>query len=256
MTVTTTPPTTMRTIPPESARHNPVTMAVVGPGYLPESLVTLTGVSWGTYESLLADLADARSPRLTYDRGTLEIMSPSSPHERANRALALVIEMVAMEWDIHLLDFGTTTFRRADLERGFEPDTCFYIANVASVSGRRPIDPAIDPPPDLLIEMEVTTSAIPKLPLFAALGIPEVWRTTPEGVTILTLRDGDYVPVLASPAFPPLTTAVLTRFLDDGYTMERSPWLRSIRSWAVDHPHPGGGGERDEGDTSSGSPAE
>ena len=235
MTVTTTPPTATNAAPSEPA-HGEAVATTVDEGYAPGSLVTLTGVRWETYESLLADLADPGSPRLTYDRGTLEIMSPSSPHERANRALALVVEMVAMEWDINLLDFGTTTFRRADLERGFEPDTCFYIDHVASVSGRRPIDPAVDPPPDLVMEMEVTTSAIPKLPLFAAMGIPEVWRTTPEGVTILTLRDGEYVPVVTSPAFPSLTAEVLTRFLDDGYTMTRSAWLRSIRAWAVNLP--------------------
>src|SRR5437016_2292660 len=100
-----------------------------------EQRVVLYDVSWATYELLLTDHLDSSSPRFTYDRGTLEIMSPSNKHERINRSLALMVEVIAeerqLEWDNH----GSTTFRRKDLERGFEPDSCFYFQNAERIRG-------------------------------------------------------------------------------------------------------------------------
>src|SRR5215207_2585581 len=110
---------------------------VLGP---PEQRVTLHNVSWETYERLLADLGDSSAPRLTYDRGTLEIMSPSSEHERYNRTAAQIVEELAVELNINIDSLGSTTFRREDLDRGFEPDSCFYIRNVAGVRGKKRID--------------------------------------------------------------------------------------------------------------------
>gem|GEM_PF-156654 len=247
MTTTTTAPTTAtRTataaVPapdsnPPSATH----------GYEPGSLMTLTGVRWETYESLLSDLAESSSPRVTYDRGTLEIMSPTLIHEGDHRSLGDIVLTVAVEWEIDVRDVGSVTVRRADLQRGFEADTSFYVQHAAVMRGKVRLDLDVDPPPDLLIEMEVTTSAIAKLPLFAAMGIPEVWRVTPERVAIFTLREGAYDPTPTSIAFPPLTSEVLTRFLMEGRTMPSTRWIRGIRAWAMDHPHPGDQADGDEG---------
>src|SRR5579859_1343156 len=93
----------------------------------PEQRVILHDVRWKTYEELLHDLESSSAPRLTYDRGTLEIMSPLPEHERYNRAIASVVDTAAMEWGFEIDALGSTTFRREDLERGFEPDSCFYI---------------------------------------------------------------------------------------------------------------------------------
>jgi Uma2 family endonuclease len=105
-----------------------------------EETVLLRNISWRTYEDLLCDFQDHSSPRLAYDRGVLEIMSPSPEHERYNRALALLVEVVAEETDLDIETLGSATVKRQDLLRGFEPDSCFYIQNAEKIRGKTRID--------------------------------------------------------------------------------------------------------------------
>src|ERR671939_1507804 len=161
----------------------------------PEQRVILHNVRWETYERLLADLQDSSAPRLTYDRGTLEIMSSSSEHERYNRTIAQVVEELAVEMEIDLDNLGSTTFRREDLDRGFEPDSCFYIQNAVRVRGKKRIDLTVDPPPDLVIEIDITSPSLDKFPIYAAVGVPEVWRYDGTHVTMYRLTGERYVEV-------------------------------------------------------------
>src|SRR5947209_5408564 len=115
--------------------------------------VRLHNVSWETYERLTADLADQSSPRLIYDRGVLEIMSPLLEHERANRRFAHLVNVLGRELKINVLDCGSTTFKRPDLKRGFEADTCFYIQREPEIREKTKLDAEKDPPPDLVIEI-------------------------------------------------------------------------------------------------------
>ncbi|MDP9356919.1 MAG: Uma2 family endonuclease, partial [Chloroflexota bacterium] len=112
--------------------------AVAGP---PEQRILLRNVAWETYERLLADHLDSSAPRFAYDRGLLEIVRPSTEHETVNRTLALLVEVVAEELGIDVLNVGSMTFRRQDLQRGFEPGSSFYIQHESSVRGRTQIDP-------------------------------------------------------------------------------------------------------------------
>ncbi len=203
-------------------------IAVVAPA---EQRIVLRNVSWLTYERLLADLGDSSSPRLTYDRGTLEIMGPSEDHEEANRALASLLDVIIEELDIDARTLGSTTFRREDLDRGFEPDSCFYIQNVARVKGKRKIDLTQDPPPDLVIEVDISSSSLDKLAIYAHLGVPETWRFDGETLTIHRLSAGGYTKSKSSLAFPFLSAARLTQFLKEAGTQKRSRWLRSVRDW-------------------------
>jgi Uma2 family endonuclease len=196
-----------------------------------EQRVVLHNVSWQTYERLLAELGECSSLRLTYDRGSLEIMSPSEEHEELNRALAFLVETLITELDLDARSLGSATFRREDLERGFEPDSCFYIQNVARIKGKRKLDLSKDPPPDLLIEVDLTSSSLHKLAIYARLGVPEVWRCDKERVRIHKLLESGYEESLSSLAFPFLTAAKLSDFLKAGQTSRRSQWLRSIREW-------------------------
>lgn len=198
----------------------------------PEQRVTLHNVSWETYERLLADLRDSSAPRLTYDRGTLEIMSPSSEHERYNRTAAQIVEELAVEMDVHIDSLGSTTFRREDLDRGFEPDSCFYIGNAAGVRGKKRVDLSTDPPPDLVIEIDITSPSLDKLPLFAKAGVPEVWRFDGSRLAIYELSGGAYLERDASVAFPAVTAAAVTAFIKDSETMDRPEWVRRLRAWA------------------------
>jgi Uma2 family endonuclease len=199
---------------------------------LPDQVITLHDVAWETYERLLADHGDSSGPRLTYDRGELEILGPSAGHEMVNRTLALLVELVAAERDIEVLNVGSMTFKREDLQRGFEPDTSFYIQNEERVRDRTEIDLSVDPPPDLVIEIEVSRSMIAKLPLYAAMGVNEVWRWNGERVTILRLAGDSYREELLSVALPPLTGEILKRFMSENRSVRRTVWVRRIREWA------------------------
>lgn len=200
----------------------------------PERRVTLRNVSWETYERLLADLRDSSAPRMTYDRGTLEIMSPSSEHERYNRAVAQIVEELAVELDVDIESLGSTTFRREDIDRGFEPDSCFYVQNVLSVRGKKRIDLGEDPPPDLVIEIDITSPSLDKFPIFAQAGVPEVWRFDGTRLAVYELAGGSYRERDTSVAFPMVAAADLTAFVRESETTARPEWVRKLRAWARD----------------------
>ncbi|MGD0220720.1 MAG: Uma2 family endonuclease [Terriglobia bacterium] len=197
-----------------------------------EQRFVLRHVSWATYEGLLADHADAVSPRFTYSEGMLEIMSPSSEHEELNEALATIADIVAEERQVEFKRLGSTTFRRRDLERGTEPDECFYIQNVERIRGKKEIDLSVDPPPDLVIEVEITSPAVPKLPVYARLGVPEIWLHDGRAPRILRLAADQYASSDRSGVFPCLTESVLSEFLEQSKTLSTLNWRRVVRTWA------------------------
>jgi len=205
-----------------------MTAAIQAP---PEQRVVLHNLSWQTYDRLLEEVAGCSSLRLTYDRGTLEIMSPSEEHEELNRSLAYLIEALITELDLESRSLGSATFRREDLDRGFEADSCFYIQSAPQVAGKRKIDLSIDPPPDLVVEVELTSSAVDKLDLYAHLRVPELWRCSADAVRILGLVSGRYEESLSSLAFPFLTAEKLSELLRQGRSARRSQWVRSLRAW-------------------------
>lgn len=197
-----------------------------------EQRVVLHNVGWETYERLLADHENSSAPRFTYDRGELEIMSPSPEHEAYNRSIALLVEFLAEELGIDVYDLGSTTFRREDLERGFEPDSCFYVQSEERVRGKDRIDLTVDPPPDLVIEIDITSPSINKLPIYARLGVPEVWRYDGRVLTILALKGAEHAEVDESIVLPPLNAAALTDFVEKSTSTRRTVWLKTVREWA------------------------
>jgi Uma2 family endonuclease len=197
----------------------------------PEQKVILTGVSWDTYERLLSDLENQSVPRLTFDRGLLEIMSPSSEHERYNRTIALLVEVCAEELEIDVDNLGSTTFRREDIERGFDPDSCFYVQNAGAVRGKARIDLTSDPAPDLVIEIDITSGSLDKLPIYAQAGVSEIWRFDGENLMIFQRVEDDYARVAASIIFPLLDSEILTGFIRESTKLGRTAWLRKLRIW-------------------------
>lgn len=201
----------------------------------PEQRIILENTSWETYERLLAEHPNSASPRFTYDNGRLELMILSVEHERPNRRLALLVELIASEFDVDVEAVGSNTFRREDLLKGFEPDSAFYIGYHAEmVRGKKRIDLSEDPPPDLVIEVDITSPSLPRFPIFAATGVPEVWRHDGRQVEIFKLDTSlqSYELVVQSLALPSVTGEVLTRFLRDGETMKNTVWMRAVRDWA------------------------
>jgi Uma2 family endonuclease len=198
----------------------------------PEPRVVLYGISWETYERLLEDLADRSVPHLAFDQGVLEIMSPTPEHEEYNRMLALFVDVIAEEFQMNIRSLGSMTIKRQDLLKGFEPDSCFYIQSVARIRGKRRIDMIQDPPPDLSIEIDVTSSSLDRFSIFARIGVPEVWRYDGSQVCIFTLTEGQYIEVTQSVAFPLVGRETITQFLEESLELERLPWLRRLRAWA------------------------
>ena len=129
-----------------------------------EQRVLLRNISWETYERLLDERGDSRVPRLAYDRGDLEIMSPSSEHESVAYFVALLVAVLAEEMRVNAYGVGSTTYRRGDIGQGFEPDSSFYIRNEERIRGKPRIDLSADPPPDLVIEVDITSPSLDKFP--------------------------------------------------------------------------------------------
>jgi len=193
----------------------------------------LHGVSWATYESLLADFQDSHAAHFAYDRGTLEIIvAPSAKHEESNRTLSLFVDLITGEWDIEVRRLGSTTFTREDLSKGFEPDSCFYIQNVERIRDKEEIEVAVDPPPDLVIEIDITSPSLNKFPIYAAVGVPEVWRYQGGRVQIFQRTGEQYIAVEQSTVLPPLTSLILTQFLEENRTSRSPDWLRRVQEWA------------------------
>ena len=193
--------------------------------------VVLYGVTWSTYEALLAE-TDRSGTRFTYDRGMLEIMSPSEQHERFKKLIGRMIETLTEELGIPIRSAGSTTWKSEIKQQGLEPDECYYLANEPRVRGRREADLSVDPPPDLALEVEITSRWIDKMHIYANLGIPEVWRY--DGKTLRTEQlqsDGSYLPQSRSTALPLMPLTELGRFLDRRDTTDETSWIRSFRQW-------------------------
>lgn len=155
-----------------------------------EQRVVLRSVSWATYQAL-ADESDHAAGRITYDQGVMELMSPSMAHEHAAALLGRFVEQYSLVRDIELRTVKSTTFRRQDLRRGFEADEAYYIQNAPRMRDRCEVDLPLDPPPDLVIEIDLSRSSIDKLGILAAMGVPEVWRYDDQTLWCGVL-DGDH----------------------------------------------------------------
>jgi Uma2 family endonuclease len=203
----------------------------------PGQRATIENVSWDEYEELMAAReAAGRYFRLTYDQGSLEIMPTSLAHELFKKILALLIEAWLSETGGSYLPGGNVTVKLRLKKRGFEPDECYYIQNRSRMAGRRELDPATDPPPDLVIEAEVSRTVTRRLTVFAGLGVPEVWRYDGTRVTVLLLGpDGEYAESPASRAVPTFPFAEVPRFValaessDDYAVVDREfrAWVRA-----------------------------
>jgi Uma2 family endonuclease len=191
--------------------------------------IQLTGISWQTYETLLTELGD-RHLRLTYNRGQLEIMTPSPEHELSKKVLGRFVETLAEETNLPIYPLGSTTFKRPQLS-GVEPDECFYICHIEAVRGKKRLDLTEDPAPDLVLEIDITNSSPHRLQVYQDLGVAEIWVYNGESLVIQQLQNGSYVTSASSQFFPTLPIPKLAGFLQQSKKMDYLELVKTFRNW-------------------------
>lgn len=188
------------------------------------------GVSWDTYLQLLEELDDDRSVRLTFYHGALEIMSPKRLHEQVTRLIDMVVTLLAFELGLNVDNCGAMTLRVASAQRGGEPDSCFYIANEAAVRGVEELDLQVHPPPDIVLEVDITSPSLDKLGLYLAARVPEVWRYDGAHMSFHALIANEYEDASNSLSFPHLTAHMLERYLTIGREQGSTAMLQMVKS--------------------------
>ncbi len=200
-------------------------------GVLKLPFVVLHNITWQTYQALLVDMGEHRSARITYDRGTLEIKMPSKLHELINRLLERIITTLTEELGMNVLPLGSTTFDSEAVEQGVEPDSCFYIQNADRVNPEDNAPPQ-DFPPDLVVEVDITSSSRSRLNIYKSMGVPEIWHYSRQGLAILQLHQGKYVECEYSLTFALLSTETLEKFLERGkQSKNHNSLINELRMW-------------------------
>ncbi|MEA5504360.1 Uma2 family endonuclease [Halotia wernerae UHCC 0503] len=197
---------------------------------LPGQRIILEDVSWQVFEAILNELGEHRGSRVAYSQGTLEIMAPLPEHERAKVIIGDLVKALLDELDLNWESLGSTTFKRKDKTAGIEPDDCFYIQNYRLMIGKDRIDLTVDPPPDLAIEIDVTSKT--QISAYEALKVPEIWRYENGKIEINLLQGEQYIKSQTSLIFPNFPIIeLITRFVEMARTTGTSSALRAFRKW-------------------------
>lgn len=198
---------------------------------LPEgALLRLQNVGWDDYEHLLSQMNALPGHRVTYDRGRLFIMSPNREHEFYKELISGLARVLADELDVIVEGGGATTLKSKLLKKGAEPDTCFYVQNASRVIGKLTFDLLTDPPPDVVIEIDMTSDSLDKFHVYAALGVPEIWRYDGERMKFYRLVGEGYQTIEHSLAFPSLAAEDLARFVELSKTEGQTAALKAFRA--------------------------
>lgn len=196
-----------------------------------EQRLVLRGIDWSTYRTISEALTECHV-QLTFDRGALEFMTKSRLHEIYCRLFAFFVSILAEEWDLPITCCGEMTCDREDLDRGLEPDECFYLINDPLVRDKDEIDLAVDPPPDLAVEVDVSRSSLGRLSIYEALKIPEVWRFDGRVLhAYLRNAEGRYEESPNSFHFPFLLVQEMVPFLQQRSQVRQSQLLKNFRAW-------------------------
>ncbi len=199
--------------------------------HLPEgATLVIQQFGWDDYERLLEELRQqGLHVRVSYDRGRLEIMSPLPEHEEYGRFIERLLHIVSDILDLKLQSYGSATWKRQKLARGAEPDCSYYVANADRVIGKRKFDLEIDPPPDIVVEIDITNESLSKFPIYGALSVPEIWLYDSKKVEFYELAGGKYREVSTTRSFPGLTPAMLATALEQSKTDGQTAALRAFR---------------------------
>lgn len=211
--------------------HNLSNFAMITTSTPAEQRTVLRNISWETFEALLRETAEDRGSRFAYDGGTLEIMTPLYEHENPKIQFDRFIVTLAEELGIEIKSAGSMTLKRRAIGKGIEPDNCYYIQNESAVRVLQELDLESDPPPDLAIEIDITSSSVNKSGIYSALRVPELWRYNGRVVKFYQLIDGEYRECEFSCAFPLVSVTDISGFIEQSKTMGEIALLKSFRSW-------------------------
>ncbi|HEX5085099.1 MAG TPA: Uma2 family endonuclease [Blastocatellia bacterium] len=199
------------------------------------SALIFEDVTWDDYEELLREFSDNSHYRISYDKGRLEIMSPSERHEYRKSILGSLVEILTEELDMGLVRLGSTTWKKKKNSQGAEPDESFYITNCELIRNKREIDLNIHPPPDLVIEIDVSHYSQNKFDIYAGLGVPEFWRYRKGAIRFYGLVEGEYVEIATSGLFSFLKPSDLNSYMNQDYIEEFNQTKRAFREWVRKH---------------------
>lgn len=196
-----------------------------------DAMLILHDVSWDDYEHLLEDLEARPGVRVAYRKGRLEIMSPSPKHEKIKAFVHDLVTLFCHEKRLTMENLGSTTFKRKRDEQGAEPDVCFYVTHLEQIIGKDEVDPDSGPPPDVVVEVDVTNESAMKFEIYAAFGVPELWRYHRGRFFMYRLSGARYIEISSSDVFAGLTASVLADFIEQSSTQGRTAALAAFRDW-------------------------
>jgi Uma2 family endonuclease len=203
---------------------------IVNPG----QQMLLKDISWQKLEKILEEMGERRAARISYSDGWLEIMVPLPEHEKDKEIFGELVRILLDKLEIDFEPFGSTTLKNERMRQAVEPDTSFYIQNQAAVIGKNRIDLNIDPPPDLAIEIDITSRT--RFDNYEILGVPELWRYQQQGLEIFLLQEGKYIKSQSSPNFPNIPIIELVNeYVRQCLSIGRSQAMRNFRSWVRDN---------------------
>jgi Uma2 family endonuclease len=195
----------------------------------PGNQLQLKNITWQMFETILAELGEHRASRLSYSNGTLEIIVPLPEHEIGKVLIGDLVKILLEELELEFWSLGSTTLKNSNMAQGLEADDCFYIQNEGAVRGKNRIDLATDPPPDLAIEIDITSRT--QLNNYAALGVPELWRYNGRNLQIRVLQDGKYIQADRSLQFPNFPIAdLIPEYIGRSKTAGRNVAMKAFRS--------------------------
>lgn len=196
-----------------------------------EQRTVLHNISWETFEALLRETGSGRGSRFAYEDGTLEIMTPLFEHENPKINFDRFIFILVEELEIEIKSAGSTTIKKEDFKKGIEPDNCYYIQNELAVRGKETLDFETDPPPDLAIEIDITSSSVDKFSIYSALKVHEIWRYNGSKLKFYELIENKYVERDYSIAFPLVSISDMNNFIEQSKTKPEIALLKSFRAW-------------------------
>lgn len=196
----------------------------------PGDRILLKSLTWQEFEQILAELGEHRAARLSYSNGTLEIITPLFTHENAKVIIGDFVKVLLDELELDYEVSGSTTFKNEQMDQGVEPDESFYIQNCQAIRGKQRIDLTVDPPPDLVIEIDITSRT--QFDNYQLLGVPELWRYNGQRLQVNVLQDGKYVESQVSPTFPNFALLEkIPQLLEQSKQVGSAQTLRAFRAW-------------------------